>query len=375
MEFWISELAIDFISDFQKSDEKFIELIKMLVDFLQRENFSNIRISPLYLINNLQRFNNLDEYTDDELKIKFKSILPFKNEEIMNRIFDCFNIRKLIPLLKLLNSMKGSKQSFIFWKYILGNIFSNTPSSDDDNDAYLMRLLNIDTSKIDISMDENSDIPNVIIINNIDELNVSLNALTSFLSDITPVGIIIILLFSTQVYASYEYTCTASTNEIRASQISYDVKRNDYFQPFIKYVEDSNIQTYITSIKQKNRNQFFNTFKIKDVERISFDSILNEGVVQYFSYKTIDNYIYEPNSIRNISQIDETLKLDGIKSNEKLNPPTKDPYSSNIITFNRTMDLYSLPESDLEVISIYSGVNLDEYEYIYVGDELIVIEI
>ena len=375
MDFWISELATDFLSDFQKSDEKFIELIKMMIDFLQRENFSNIKVSPLYLINNLERFNNLDEYTDDELKTKFKSILPFKSEEIMEKVFDSLDIRRLIPLLKLLNSMKGSNQSFTFWKHILGNIFNSTPDLDDIDDEYLVRLLNINYDKIDISIDEDNTIPNIIMINNIDELKVSLNALVSFLNDITPVGIIVILLFSTQVSSVYTTTTTASNNEMRSGLVTYDVRRNDYYQPFIKYTEDSTIQDSITSIKQKNRNQFFNAFQIKDVERISFDTILNEGSVQYFSYRTIDNYIYEPNSTRIIGQLDEVLSLDGLKSNEKLNPPTKMKYVDNIIKYETPIDLYVLPYSDIEVISVYSGMNLDEYSYVYVGDEIVVIDI
>lgn len=319
MELNIFTLVENFLSDYQKSDKNFTELLNIIVQSLGMKTFKHGIISPVNFTTNISKFHDIDEMSEDEIYERFKSVLPFSDKRLIDEILELIPIQSLIKILKKLYLINGSKNYLEFWNNIAGNIIYNSridKTSDSENTINDMSLLNVNRNEINIYTD--NYIPNVVSIDNIFDIKFEdMSIYLSFINEIKNINSLFLIVFSTTWQLDYNYDIHAMQPYLIQSIHDTSMYYNDLYFPFIRQVSNVSNRN-IDIIAREKLNNFY---QYRDIHRVKLGEIKNKGSINVYSYGTDDNIIYYPISQRQITHIDVNNGYDVMYDNEILNSP------------------------------------------------------
>lgn len=359
MELNIFTIVENFLSDYQKNDKNFVNLMNILIQSLQMKTYKNVSISPLNFSLNMDKIKNIFEMKHDDVYIDFKLLLPFADKQLIDEITDKIPIQTLVLLLKQLYTIKGSDSYLRLWNNIVGDIsYSSLDKTATDsttiNNLNQLTQLNVNLDTNTISSSDNNIVPNVVFIDNIEDINFTdLNLYLQFIQEVKNLNTLFVVLISSTFVEPKHYQLNGNIGYLSEDVISCGRYNNNFFKPFIRSYNNIPNKTVLDC----NRENLNNFYTYDDIHNIQFGKIKDEGNISLFTYKSDDGVTYSVLNERNISHIKDNLGFNLIQPYEILNP------NSETNLFN----LHKQPVQHQSVIELEFALTT----YILVGNDYV----
>jgi hypothetical protein len=334
----VTSIIENFLSDNQKSNKNFTDILNLLVSFLQSDTFKNITISPLNFSLNMSKITDIDLLSDSDVISKFNHIMPF-SDKIMSIIYDYISPSDLIRCLKNLHSISGSNNYLTVWNNIMGDIIYSTVGVSDTE----VSQLNINSEQT-LIYNESIELSNVRKVLNPEDLKVDYNTFIRFLMEAKNINTLFLLLSSTKYNLNYTYY-VQSGNPIIIEDVINTTRYNcEFQQPFIKNTTFVNNKSKYQTI----RNQFNNFYTFSDVSSLTFEKIKDEGYISVFTYESDDNIIFYQTNKRAINHLNTMMGENLMFDTEILN----DEVELNLSHHKNPSTHQSIIELDFQIITI-----------------------
>lgn len=235
---WNSLICDQFLSEVQKSDKTFNALIKIFVDFLQMDTFSNDGINPYNMIQNIHEFLDIDKIENPIIQDIYNILLPVSDPVLVEKIKEHNNWSDFIKQLKHIYSAKGTSLSYTLWNTIFGGVNFVSPNENAVMHREYLSAIGLnhffETRNNDVVNHAVTDIPAVILIENIESLTIDVRYFLEILRSIKPVGILLLIIYLIQLSIPMSLTSMMSAYNIFYNCVVFNPKF-DFFRPFINF--------------------------------------------------------------------------------------------------------------------------------------------
>jgi len=193
---WVSTQIENFFNNnINNNGKNLLDFFTFYLDSMQDENYLNDKINPIYFIENIKKFIDIDKNPDKNL---YENLIPVELKSIVDKNMTW---QKFVLFSKRIFNTKGSTYGINFWTTLVSNINIKELYYDNIEDVALLTTLGFESSVYSqdgfLVYDKAiyNKIPNIFLIENLDiNSDYTLKDLISLLNYLKPLGVIFLML-------------------------------------------------------------------------------------------------------------------------------------------------------------------------------------